>query len=100
MRIDIQSLHFDADKKLLEVIEGKLNKLTKYSDDIIGAEVVLKLEKDSNKDNKVVETRLIIPGNDLFAKRNSDKFEKAIDEVSEALRRQLKKHKEKINAVK
>ena len=99
METKIQSLHFDADKKLLEYIEEKLKKLVHYSDDIIGTEVILKLDKSSHSDNKVVEIIINIPGNDLFSKRQCHTFEEAVDETVAALKTQVIKHKEKVKGL-
>ncbi len=99
MNIKINSVHFDADKKLTDFIENKVNKLIQYYDGIISAEVFLKIENTQDLDNKVVEIRLYIPGNDLFAKKQSKSFEEATDNAADALRRQLMKHKEKIRKV-
>lgn len=96
MNINIESLDFKADKKLLDFIEKKVNKLTKFYDGIVSADVKLRLEKEENKENKVAEVKLKVPQSDLFAKRNSTTFEEAVDNVTEALRKQLKKHKEKL----
>lgn len=96
MNITIHSLHFDADKKLIEHIENKVSKLTQYSDDILGAEVTLKLENKGERDNKLAEIRIDIPRvNDIFAKKQSKSFEESIDTVIQALRRQILKSKEK-----
>jgi putative sigma-54 modulation protein len=95
VKVEIQSIHFDADKKLLEFIQKKMDKLTQFYDRIEGAEVFLKLQNTSTDENKIAEIRLIIPGNDLFAKKQSKTFEEAVDSTTEALRRQIKKHKEK-----
>ncbi len=99
MNIKINSVHFDADKKLTDFIENKVNKLIQYYDGIISSEVFLKVENTQDLDNKVAEIRLYIPGNDLFAKKQSKSFEEATDNAAEALRRQLMKHKEKIRKV-
>ncbi|MEQ8325264.1 MAG: HPF/RaiA family ribosome-associated protein [Vicingaceae bacterium] len=96
IKIIFHSIHFDADAKLEAFIEERVQKLVKMSDQVIEAEIFLKLENDSNLENKVVEIKLVIPGNDLFAKKNSRTFEEATDSTIEALRRQLKKRKEKI----
>jgi len=95
MNTKIQSIHFDADKKLLAFIENRIEKLELFSDDILGAEVYLRLDKDVERENKVVEIKLEIPGNDMFAKKNSKSFEEATDQTIEALRRQLGKTKKK-----
>jgi putative sigma-54 modulation protein len=96
MNIKIQSLRFDADKKLLEFIESKVGKLSQVADDILGAEVILRLENSETNDNKVVEIRIDIPhASDIFARRQAKSFEESIDLATDALRRQLKKFKQK-----
>lgn len=95
MTIKIQSVHFDADKKLLDFIEDKVNKLTLFDDSIIGAEVTLRLDKNQNTENKVTEIRVNISGNDLFAKKQCKTFEEATDQSVEALKHQLSRKKGK-----
>ena len=97
MRVNINSIHFKADKKLLEFINEKIEKLGIIYDGVLGSEVSLKLENSDDRDNKVAEIRLIIPGYDLYAKKQSKSFEESTDIAIEALRRQLKKHKEKVH---
>ena len=95
MNIKIQTVHFDADQKLIDFTTKKIEKLTKLYDGVVGTEVILKLDKNSNDENKIAEIKLEIPGNDLFAKKQCESFEKAVDEVIDALKKQLTKHKEK-----
>jgi len=95
MTIKIQSVHFDADQKLLDFIEEKVNKLSLFDDTILGAEVILRLDKNQNTENKVTEIRLLISGYDSFAKKQCKTFEEAIDQTIEALKRQLFKQKGK-----
>lgn len=96
IKVTVQSIHFTADQKLTDFIDERCRKLAKMSENIIGAESTLKLDNDSKLENKVVEIKLLIPGNDLFAKKNARTFEDAVDKTVEALRRQLKKRKEKV----
>jgi putative sigma-54 modulation protein len=98
MKLDIQSVHFKADQKLLNFIQEKADKLEQYFDGIISGEVILKLDKDEHKENKIVEIKLEVPGNNPFAKKQAASFEEAADECIEALRRQVKKVKEKLKA--
>ena len=98
MQVQVHSIHFDADQKLISFIKEKLEKLTLFHDQIIGGEVFLRLENSDNKENKVAEIKLLVPGRDLFARRQCKSFEEATDETVEALRRQIKKHKEKTRA--
>lgn len=98
MNIKINSVKFDADKKLENFVESKVSKLNKVYDNIIGVEVFLKLENTQDLENKIAEIRVEIPGNDLFAKKQCKTFEEATDNAIEALKRQIKKHKEKLKS--
>ena len=91
MDIQIHSIHFDADKDLLAFIKSKLNKLITFNDSIISADVFLKIEKNNEMENKLVDIKIHVPGKELFAKRHANSFEAAVDEVTEALRRQVVK---------
>ena len=95
MEMKINSVGFSASSQLEEFIQKKLSKLEKYNDTIVGAAVVLKLEKDDNLENKVVEVTVSVKGQDVFAKKNAKKFEEAVDELYDVLKRQLVKIKEK-----
>jgi|ERR1051325_3753416 putative sigma-54 modulation protein len=95
MNIKIHSIHFDADAKLLALINKKVEKLSHFFDAVIGSEVYLKIDKSDTAENKVVEIKIHVPGNDLFVKRQCQTFEEATDECTDALAQQLKKKKEK-----
>ncbi|MCF8258310.1 MAG: ribosome-associated translation inhibitor RaiA [Flavobacteriales bacterium] len=95
MKVKIQSVRFDADQKLLDFIDERVNKLVTFNSTILDAEVILRVENSSTTDNKVVEIKLLVPGPDLFAKRQCKTFEEATDLSVEALRSQIKKLKEK-----
>ncbi len=95
MDITIHSIHFSADKKLEELITNKINKLKQFDKRIISANVYLRLSKSQDLENKITEIKLEIPGKELFAKRQTNSFEKSTDSVIEALRKQLQKFKEK-----
>lgn len=99
MTVKIQSVHFDADKKLLEFVQEKVDKLTQFYDGIINSDVTLRLDKSSDTENKVAEIRVHMAGNDLFAKKQCKSFEEAVDTSLDALRTQVKKHKEKIKGM-
>ncbi|MBK7130402.1 MAG: ribosome-associated translation inhibitor RaiA [Crocinitomicaceae bacterium] len=95
MDLQVHSLHFDADKKLIDFVNGRVTKLGTYFDKIISGEVILKLDKSDDSENKVAEIKLMIPGKELFAKKQCKSFEEATDLACEALRRQVDKHKGK-----
>ena len=95
MKININSVHFKTDKKLDSFITEKVEKLSELYDGIIGSDVTLRVNNSEDLDNKVADIRLLVPGNDLFAKKQSKSFEEATDIAVDALRKQLSKHKEK-----
>lgn len=95
MEIQIQSIHFKADRKLIGFINEKVQKLNQYFEGIISSEIFLRLDKADSTENKVAEIKINVPGNDLYVKRQCKTFEEAIDASVEALTRQVKKYKEK-----
>ena len=95
MEIKINAVGFSASSQLEDFIQKKISKLDKYHDGIIGSEVTLKLEKDDNLESKVVEVLLNVKGQEVFAKKNAKKFEEAVDELYDVVKRQLVKIKEK-----
>lgn len=90
----MHSIHFDADQKLIDFIQKKVDKLETFYDRVVDGEVFLRLN-NSGIENKTVEIKLNIPGGQLFAKEEAKSFEEATDLATEALRRQLRKHKVK-----
>ena len=95
MRLQIHSIRFDADVKLLNFIQKRADKLDTFYERIIDGEVFLRLDKDNQMENKLVEIRLNIPGTQLFAKERAKSFEAASDNAISALKKQLTKYKEK-----
>ena len=94
----MHSIHFDADTKLTDFIQKKADKLETFFDRIIDGEVFMKVENNDSRENKTIEIKINIPGTQLFASEKSKSFEAAADQAIEAIRRQLKKHKEKQHA--
>jgi putative sigma-54 modulation protein len=96
MNVQIQTVHFDADEKLLEHVQKRLDKLKTFHDKITGVEVYLRLENLSQKvKDKVAEIKVSIPKRSLFAKHESKVFEESFDEAFDSLVSQIKKSKEK-----
>ncbi len=98
MKVNIQSIHFDADQKLLDFITKKVEKSKTFYEGIDNAMVYLRLEKDIHGENKTVEVKLNVAGRDVFAKENSNTFESAVDLVIDKINAQVKKQKEKNQA--
>lgn len=99
MEIRVHSIHFDADKKLLEFIDRKVEKLAIFDDKLMSGEVFLRLEKANDDSNKVAEIKIKTPGSELFAKKQCPSFEEATDLAVDALRKQIQKNKEKVRGI-
>ena len=98
MRVHVQSVNFNADVKLVQFIETKVDNLERFYDRIIDAEVFLKVENTSEKENKIAEIRVKVPGDELIVKKQCKTFEECVDLGTDSLRRQLRKKKEKQRA--
>ena len=97
MKMNLQSVNFNADPKLIDFTQKKLDKLDNYFDKIIHADVFFKVENTSGKENKITEILLSIPGGELMVKKTCNKFEACVDECVSSLQRQLIKKKEKMS---
>ncbi len=95
MNVQIQSVKFNADAKLISFVETKMTKLDRFADNSTGADVILKLDKDDDKGNKVATITLRIPGEDLVAERRAKSFEEAVDDAIDAIKKQIEKAKAK-----
>lgn len=94
MKVQVHSIHFDADVKLIDFIQKKLDKLETFYDRLGEGEVFLRLNNEG-VENKTVEIKVKVPGTLLFAKEQARSFEAATDQATEALTNQLKKFKTK-----
>ncbi|APY12735.1 ribosomal subunit interface protein [Seonamhaeicola sp. S2-3] len=98
MKVNTQSVNFSADKKLLDFIQKRMDKLDLFYDKVIKSDVYLKLENTSDKENKVFEARVSVPGDIFVVKKQCKSFEEGVDMAVSSLERQLKKRKEKLRA--
>jgi putative sigma-54 modulation protein len=96
MKLQMHSVHFDADQKLLDFIQMRLDKLETFYDRITEGEVFLRLNNKDGIDNKTVEVKLFVPGATLFTKEEAATFETATDAALDALKTQIIRHKEKM----
>ena len=96
MNVKIQTVHFDADSKLITYIEKKISKLAQYHDRITNVDVYLKLDNivHTIKD-KVAEIKVMVPRHEFFVKQSSKSFEESFDEAMDAVITQIKRKKEK-----
>ena len=95
MRVNVQSVNFNVDQKLISFTKEKLNKLEGHYNKIVSAQVYMKVENTSVKENKITEILLNIPGSELLVKKKYKTFEEGVDQCLNCLERQLMKHKEK-----
>ncbi|MGY0407437.1 MAG: ribosome hibernation-promoting factor, HPF/YfiA family [Polaribacter sp.] len=95
MKIFTQSVNFNADKELINLVEKKVESLVKYHDKIVDSEVFLKVQNTSDKENKITEIKIHIPGSELIVKRETRTFEEGVNSAVDSLKRQLKRSKEK-----
>jgi putative sigma-54 modulation protein len=99
MNIKVNTVHFTADQKLVDFVNKKVAKMDVFFDGIINAEVLLKVDKPESANNKITEIKLSLPATDyLFAKKQADTFEEATDLAVDAIRIQLKKHKDRLRS--
>jgi putative sigma-54 modulation protein len=98
MKLQTQSIHFDADQKLLDYIQKKCDKLDQFFDKIVDGQVYLKLEKVGDPSVKSVEIKINVPQDELIAKETSFTFEEAVDKATDQLKRQIKRYKEKLRS--
>jgi putative sigma-54 modulation protein len=97
MKLQVHSIHFDADQKLINFIQKKVDKLETFYDRLVDGEVFLRLNNEGIE-NKTVEIKLNVPGTQLFAIEKARSFEAATDQAAEALKAQLTKFKAKMQS--
>ena len=83
-------------RKLVDFIHEKVRKLELMYDQIIASEVYLRVDKSEGKENKIAEVKILLPGNELFAKKQCKSFEEAADLAVQALKKQVERYKDKV----
>jgi putative sigma-54 modulation protein len=96
MNVNIQTVRFDADSKLIEHVSKKIQKLSIYHDRITKIDVYLKLDNVVHQiKDKVAEIKVKVPRHELFVKQSSKSFEQSFDIAFESIISQIKRLKEK-----
>jgi len=98
MKVHTQSVNFNADQKLIDFIQNRMDKLEQHYDKVIKSDVYLKVENTSDKQNKIFEAHLSVPGENIIVKKQCKTFEEGADSAVSSLQRQLKKRKEKLRS--
>ena len=91
--INVKSLKFDADEKLLAFVEKKVGKVEKFFDNLGDIDVTLSLSPEP--ENKVVRLQTRVPGEDLVIERNAKTFEEAVTEAADAMKEKIVRAKER-----
>ena len=99
MKVNVHAVNFTVDRKLVDFIQEKMDKLEKYYDKIVSSDVFLKVENTSDKENKIVEIKINVPGDDFVVKKITKSFEEGIDLAVDSLERVLVKRKEKLRTI-
>ncbi|MCW5517766.1 ribosome hibernation-promoting factor, HPF/YfiA family [Muriicola sp. Z0-33] len=100
MKVNTQSVNFNADGELMDFVQKRIDKLNQYYDKVISSDVFLKVENTSSKENKIVEIKVRIPKDKFLVKKRCKTFEEAVDSACSSLERKLvkKKRKPRVNA--
>lgn len=96
MKVNVHAVNFSVDGKLVGFIEQRMGKLEKYYDRVVTNDVFLKVEKTSEKENKVAELRIHVPGDEFLVRKQCKSFEAAVEQCAESVERLLVKRKQKI----
>ncbi|MBC3757481.1 ribosome-associated translation inhibitor RaiA [Hyunsoonleella sp. SJ7] len=96
MKVNLQSVNFNADQKLIDFIQKRMDKLDMFYDKVIKSDVYLKVENTSDKENKIFEARVSVPGDSFVVKKQCKTFEEGTDTAVASLERQLLRRKEKL----
>ncbi len=76
-----------------EYVKGKLQKLSRKYEWLIGAEVHFEVEHNAKQKGKICKMELSLPGPRIFASSNEDNYEDAVKNTIKDLEKQLKKRK-------
>lgn len=98
MKVNTQSVNFNADGKLIDFIQKRLDKLDQFYDKVISSDVYLKVINTRSKENKMVEVKIHVPKDLFVVKKRCKTFEEAVDSACSSLERKLVKKKEKPRA--
>jgi len=96
MNVNIQTVRFDADTKLVDYVNRKLEKLNTFHDRIIKVNVFLKLDNVvHNIKDKIAEIRIHVPRHEFFVKSTSKSFQESFDDAFDSIVNQIKRKKQK-----
>ena len=91
----IEPVNFNASQELITHVGEIFDKLVKFNDKIISADIYLKSLRETPRKDKLVEVRIFLPGKDVFVKQEADSFVSAAQQAFDRLKVLVKKEKEK-----
>ena len=92
MKCSITARHFEASDDLKGYIEERLDETEKFLDKVIGATVVLSVEKYRNRAEVIIETGV----KNFVSEAITDDMYKSVDECLDKLKTQMRRHKERL----
>lgn len=95
MEVSVNAVKFKPTEALLDFVDKKMKKVETLFPQAIKAEVTMKVDKDHDVNNKIAEVRIVIAGDDMYASKQCDTFEEAIDLCVDAIKKQIDKVKDK-----
>ncbi len=99
MNVQIRTVHFEADNKLIDHVQSKVKKLSTFHDHIISVEVYLRLDNVVHKiKDKIAEIKVHVPRHSYFVKCQTKTFEESFDFAFSSMVNKVKKQKERIMA--
>jgi len=99
MKVNTQSVNFNAEVDLIDFVQKRMDKLELFYDRVISADIYLKVVNTSDKENKMSEIKLHVPGDVFIVKKKCKSFEEAIDSACDSLERKLDKKKRRPKAL-
>jgi putative sigma-54 modulation protein len=98
MKVNVHAVNFNVDRKLIGYVQGRLDKLEKYYDRVVHSDVYFKLDNTSDKENKIAEIKVNVPGDEFVVKKQCKTFEGAVELAADSMERLLMKRKQKVRA--
>lgn len=91
----IEPVNFNASKELTDHIGEIFDKLVKYNDRIVSADIYLKSLRETPKRDKKIEVRVFLPGKDVFVEQEAESFISAAQQAFDRCKVLVIKEKEK-----
>lgn len=98
MKVNVHAVNFNVDRKLVGYVQSRLSKLEKYYDRVVYSDVFFKLDNTSDKENKIAEIKVNVPGDEFIVKKQCKTFEEAVEQAADSMERLLTKRKQKVRA--